>query len=147
MKLFFLILVFFPFAGSTQEAILIDRSFYAPVNVVDTVIMEQVVAGSMPVLIRDIDSVLSVADRLMETIFRGGPQPDGLLDLKAGNSRWTVRMETQGWRKQYTIILNTKFGLFETYLVVASNEMGKRALQRLSIFADYLRNNVTAIVR
>ena len=140
MKSLFLLLIFLPFGGKTQKAILMDRALFAPVQVVDSVTLDEVTGGLMPVYVKDIDSILKVLEWLM-TYVNEGKAEKGLLDLKAGQSRWTARMKKNGIKSQYNIVLNTRFGLFETYLVIASNEFNKRALQRLTIFADYLKNN------
>ena len=140
MKVLLLLFFLLPVAVSAQKAILIDRAFQNPVQVVDKVTMEEVTRGLMPVYIIDIDSILQIVEKLI-TVISQSNTVQGMLDLKAGQSRWTTRTEKHGRMKQYNIVLNTNFGLFETYLVVAANEPDKRALQRLTIFTDYLRNN------
>ena len=141
MKAFFYLVLFLSLEARAQKALLLDRGFFQPVQVVDSVGMKQVTMGFMPVYAEDAASVLSQLKWLMTHINKNTPELKGLLELNAGRSCWIVRVQHNGGRKKYTIVLSTKFGLFETYAVIASNEYSKRTLQRLAIFADYLRNN------
>lgn len=141
MRVFLFALILVSSAANAQPAILMDRNFQRTIQVVDSVTMEQVSNGLMPLYIEDIDTVLKAVEWLMNYVDNGRPEIKGMLDFNAGRSRWTARTDKYGMRKLYTIVLNTGFGTFETYMVVAANEPNKRAFQRLSMFADYLRNN------
>ena len=62
-------------------------------------------------------------------------------DLKMGNSKCIVRAEKSGHSNKYSVVLNTMTNSLKTYIVLVAWEGNKRAIQRLNIFMDYLKNN------
>ena len=141
MRVVFFLLVFLPCCTMGQKAILIDRSLRYPVRITDSVTFEQVTKGLMPIYFKDIDSLLKVIDQLKKYIDTGRPNNKKIEDIKFGNSHCFTTTQQQGTTNKYHIVVGTKVNAISTSITVVPGEPNKRALQRLSIFADYVKNN------
>ena len=142
MKILLLIVFFSPFLGKTQKLFLIDRNFYHPIRIADSISMDQASKGFLPVYHKD----LQVVSQQMQWLIKHMISPAGInmeesFILKMGNSNCIVTTEKNRRVDKYTIVLNTEMDNMKTSIVLASGEPSKRALQRVTIFMDYLRNN------
>ena len=144
MKSLLLILLFSPLLSIGQKLVLIDRNFQQPLSIIDTITMEQATKGALPLYFKDLRSVISTMEWLIKEI-NSGKNNNKSFHLKIGNSKCIVKAENNGSRNIYNIVLNTNTGSFKTSIVLASHETSKRAAQRLSIFMDYLKNNIAAV--
>lgn len=145
MKTFLLSLFLAPFFTKAQKLYLIDRAFQRPLLVSDTVSLNEVSKGLMPIHVKDIDALLKGIAWLTDNIDNGKFKKDEVKDMHAGYTRFITRIERTGSMNKYNVVLNTKVGNINTSMVVVARENSKRALQRLYILADYLRNNRAAL--
>ena len=143
MKFFLMFLFFAPFFSNAQKLALIDRNFLRPIDVADTITLEQASKGTLPIYHKDISSVIEVVEKL--TDYAGKINEQESFVIKTGNSECIVTTGKEGKLNTYTIILNTDTGNFKTSILLVDNETNKRATQRLSIFLDYLKNNSAAL--
>jgi hypothetical protein len=139
MKLFLMFLFFAPVFGNGQKLALIDRNFHHPIDIADTITLEQASKGTLPIYNKDISAVIEVVERLTGYTVKINEQESFV--VKTGNSECIVTTEKDGRLNTYTIVLNTYTGNFKTSILLVNNETNKRASQRLSIFLDYLKNN------
>lgn len=145
MRSFLLILFFVPFPGRAQKLALIDRNFQQPINIVDSVSMEEVAKGVLPVYYKDVASIISAMQWLLKYMGDGKMDKEGFFDLKTGDSKCIVQTEKNGKANKYHIVLNTKTTAFKTSIVLVAHESNKRAAQRIAMFMDYLRNNTSVM--
>ena len=145
MKPFLLFLFFASFTGNAQQLVLVDRNFQLPLKVTDTITVEQVSKGLMPIYFKDVYTVITGMERLVKYMNAGKMNKENLLDLKMGNSMCVVKTEKTGRMNTYNIVLNTMTSKLKTHMVLAASEPNKRAVQRLNIFMDYLKNNSPVI--
>jgi hypothetical protein len=141
MRVVIAILLLLPCRAFSQKAILIDRGLRYPVSVTDSVTFEQVTKGFMPVYFEDIDSLLEVIDGLRKYIDTGRRNGERVEDIKFGNSHCFTTTIKRGNANKYHIVVGTQVNKVTTSMVLVSGEMNKRAIQRLTIFSDYLKNN------
>ena len=147
MKTLLLILFSLPFFCKAQKLILIDRNFYQPIGLADSISMEQVSQGLLPVYYKDLQAV----NQQMQWLIKQMISPAGIdmeepIILKMGSSNCIVSAEKNRRIDKYTIILNTEMNNIKTSIILASGEPNKRALQRLTIFMDYIRNNSSLFI-
>lgn len=145
MKSFLLFLFFASFTGNAQQLVLVDRNFQLPLKVTDTITVEQVSKGLMPIYFKDVYTVITSMERLVKYMNAGKMNKEDILDLKMGNSICVVQTEKTGRLNTYNIVLNTMTSKLKTHMVLAASEPNKRAVQRLNIFMDYLKNNSPVI--
>jgi len=143
MKLFLIFLFFVPLFGHTQKLALIDRKFYYPIDIADTITLEQVAKGTVPIYHKDIFSVIKIVEWIADYTARINEQESFV--IKTGNSEFIITIGKEGRVNTYTIVLNTDTGNFKTSILLVDNETNKRATQRLNIFLDYLKNNYSAL--
>ena len=143
MKLFLIFLFFAPFFGNAQKLALIDRNFYHPIDIADTITFEQASKGALPIYHKDISSIIEAVEWLADYAAKINEQES--FAIKTGNSECIVTTGKEGRLNTYTFILNTDTGNFKTSILLVDNETNKRATQRLSIFLDYLKNNSAAL--
>jgi hypothetical protein len=143
MKLFFILLFFAPFFCNAQKLVLIDRNFHHPIDIADTITLEQASKGILPIYNKDVSSVIEAVESLVD--YTGKINERESFVKKTGNSECIVTTEKEGRLNTYTIVLNTDTGNFKTSILLVDSETNKRATQRLSIFLDYLKNNSAAL--
>ena len=141
MKPFLCLLFFTSFNCKAQKLMLLDRHFVEPVTIEDTITPEQAGNGTLPIYLKDINSVISTMEWLVKYMTADKLNKEEFFDLKMGNSKCIVRTEKNGHSNKYNIVLNTMTNSLKTYIVLVAWEGNKRAIQRLNIFMDYLKNN------
>jgi hypothetical protein len=145
MKYFLLILIFVPFLSRGQKLALIDRSFHQPIGIADSVSMEEVAKGILPVYYKDMPSIISAMQWLLKYMGDNKVHKEEILDLKVGDSKCIVQTKKNGSTNRYHIVLNSKTTGFKTSIVLVAHETNKRATQRIAMFMDYLRNNASVM--
>ena len=141
MKPLLYLLFFTSFNCKAQKLLLLDRHFVEPVTMEDTITIEQAGNGMLPIYFKDINSVLSNMKWLVKYMEAHKLNLEESFDLKMGNSKCIVTTEKTGNSNRYNIVLNTMTSNLKTYIVLVAWEGNKRAIQRLNIFMDYLKNN------
>ena len=134
-----------PAFGFGQQAVLLDRNLISPALVTDSVTFDQVSKGLMPFFIKDVDSLLLIINQLKKYINTGKRQEPGVKAVVIGNSRCIARTERKGANDKYYVSVATDIGKVKTSMVVVAGEFNKTAIRRLSIFEDYLKNNMAAL--
>ncbi len=145
MKTFLLLLFFFPFVSKAQKFALIDRNFYQPINLVDTFTMEQASKGLLSVYYKDIRSIMEGMQWLVNYLNAPKINPEKSFVLKMGNSKCFVKAEKNARINSYNVVFNTEIENIKTSIILAANESTKRAIQRVTIFMDYLGNNASMV--
>ena len=146
MKTLLLILFFSPFICKAQKLLLIDRNFYHPAGMADSISMEQASKGLLPVYQKDLHTISQGMQWLIKHITTGGIDGEKSFTLKMGNTNCIVTAENNRRVDKYSIVLNTETNNLKTSMVLASGEPNKRAMQRVAIFMDYLRNNSSLFI-
>ena len=146
MKTLLLILFFLPFLGYAQKLVLIDRNFYQPVSLADSISIEQASKGLLPVYHKDLEAIHQGMQWLIKRLTSAEKGQEESFILKMGNSNCIVSTEKSGRIDKYSIVINTDMENLKTSIVLASGEPNKRALQRVVIFMDYLRNNTSLFI-
>ena len=142
MKTVFLIVFLSPVFAMAQKVVLIDRNFYHSVTTADSISMEQVSSGLLPVYYKDLQAVSQQMQWLIKHLISPATiNMDESFVLKMGSSSCIVTIENNRRVDRYTIVLNSEINYVKTSVVLASGEPNRRALQRVAIFVDYLRNN------
>ena len=142
-----LYLLFFTSLNCTaQKLLLLDRHFVEPVTIEDTITTEQVGNGSLPIYFKDLNSVISTMEWLVKHMEAHKLNHEESFDLKMGNSKCIVMTKKKGNSNKYNIVLNTMTNNLKTYIVLVAWEGNKRAIQRLNIFMDYLKNNSSVML-
>jgi hypothetical protein len=145
MKCHFLVLFLLPAFANAQKLLLLDRNFQEPISIVDTITMEKATKGGLAIYARDINTILSSMQKLIKYVDDGKMRKEEVFDLKMGNSKCIVKTEKTGSNSNYNIVLNTNTGNFKTAFVLVAHETNKRAVQRLTMFMDYLQNNLSVL--
>ena len=141
MKPLLYLLFFTSFNCKAQKLLLLDRHFVEPVTMEDTITIEQAGNGRLPIYFKDLNSVISTMEWLVKHMEAHKLNHEESFDFKMGNSKCIVMTEKTGNSNKYNIVLNTMTNNLKTYIVLVAWEGNKRAIQRLNIFMDYLKNN------
>jgi hypothetical protein len=145
MRSLFIVAFLFPLFANTQKLVLLDRNFHHPVNIVDSISMEEAAKGAVAVYAKDINSLFVFIQGLIKYVADGKTDKEEVFDLNAGHSKYVVKTEKTGSTNHYNIVLNTDTGNFKTAFALVSHQSNKRAVQRLTMFMDYLRNNISVL--
>ena len=146
MKTLLLILFFSPLFCTAQKLLLIDRNFYHPVVMADSISLGQALKGLVPVYFKDLRAVSQGMQWLIKQMTNAGIEMEESFTLKMGNSNCIITTEKNRRVDKYSIVLNTEMNNLKTSIVLASGETKKRAMQRVAIFMDYLRNNSSLLI-
>jgi hypothetical protein len=145
MKILFLLLCI-PFAMQAQKIALVDREFKSPIIFMDSVAHAETYQDRFPIYINDMDVVLKTTERLARYINTGRQHDAGEQSFTTGKSRFLAQTEKTGHSNRYRIIINTRTGSMGTSLTLVNQDDGQRkAVQKLNIFVDYLKNNLSAL--
>ena len=142
MKYLSMLLIFFPFSVNAQKMIVLDRSLQQPLSIVDGISMDEATKGAIAIYAKDMKTIQTSIQALIKHIVNRDKQES--FDLEMGNSKCVVKIDKHG-TVNYNIVLNTNTGDFKTAFVLVAHESEKRAVQRLTMFLDYLRNNLAVI--
>ena len=143
MKYFLIFLIFFPFSVNAQKMIALDRSLQQPLSIVDGISMDEATKGAVAIYVKDVVTIQASIQLLIKHLVNRDKQES--FDLEMGKSKCVVKIEKHGAVNNYNIVLNTSTGDFKTAFVLVAHESEKKAVQRLAIFLDYLRNNLAII--
>lgn len=144
MKGILLLLFFIPLLSKAQKIAVIDRNFYEPIAMMDVLTIEVATKGGLIVYQKDIAMVIEGLELLARKLSYGKKLPDNFSEMKFGNTSCIVTTEKAGKNYSHNIVLHTSSQNIKTSILLADNESGKRALQRLNIFLDYLKHNSSA---
>jgi hypothetical protein len=138
------LLSFIPLFSSAQKLALIDRNFYEPITMVDTMTSAAATEGGLAVYQKDIPMVIERLEQLTKDLGsnRLAPQTH---NITLGNSSCIVITEKKGNQYIHHIMFNTTSENIKTSILLVDREANKRTLQRLTIFIDYLKNNISAL--
>jgi hypothetical protein len=125
--------------------VLLDRNLQQPLNTADTITMDEATKGMVAVYTKDINRLLHTIQSLTKFIDDKKIDEEKVIDLQVGNSKCIVKTEKNGAVNSYNIVLTTDTGNFKTAFVLVSHETSKRAVQRLTMFLYYLRNNISVM--
>ena len=143
MKYFLIFLIFFPFSVNAQKMIALDRSLQQPLSIVDGISMDEATKGAVAIYVKDVVTIQASIQLLIKHLVNRDKQES--FDLEMGKSKCVVKIEKHGAVNNYNIVLNTNTGDFKTAFVLVAHESEKKAVQRLTMFLDYLRNNLAVI--
>ena len=143
MKYLLILLIFFPFSVNAQKMIALDRSLQQPLSIVDGISMDEATKGAVAIYVKDVVTIQASIQLLIKHLVNRDKQES--FDLEMGNSKCVVKIEKHGAVNNYNIVLNTNTGNFKTAFVLVAHESEKKAVQRLTMFLDYLRNNLAVI--
>lgn len=143
MKFLFFLAMLLPAALAAQKIALIDRGFKRPVLYTDSVTTEHLFQDYFPIHAEDLRTVIKTADKYIAAIDAGGAQSKMEDDIPAGRSKFVY---TGSVTRRYTlhhIVLSTCTNDLTTSLkLVRFDDSRKRAIQKLLIFTDYVKNNL-----
>jgi hypothetical protein len=135
--------MFIPVNLAAQKIALIDRGFKRPIQFADSTTMEHLVEGFFPVYVEDLRTVLQKIDLLISYVHEGSIKEKIGDKVPAGKSVFIC--SSSGTQKHifHNIVLSTRTSAFSTSLkLVHFTDSRKRALQKLLIFIDYVKNNL-----
>ena len=143
MKLLLFFAMLLPVTMAAQRIALIDRGFKRPLQFTDSATTEHLVQGYFPVHVEDLGYVLKTTDWFISSIDEGWTHAKVGDHVPSGRSTF---LYTEGMVRRtplHKIILNTRTSAFSTSLkLVQFDDSRKRAIQKLLIFSDYIRNNL-----
>jgi hypothetical protein len=142
MKYLLILLAIFPLFVNAQKMMVLDRSLQQPISLVDVISMDEATKGAIAIYAKDMKTIQTSIQALIKHIVNRDKQES--FDLEMGNSKCVVKIDKHG-TVNYNIVLNTNTGDFKTAFVLVAHESEKRAVQRLTMFLDYLRNNLAVI--
>ena len=145
MKRILLLLFLVPLLSSAQKIAVIDRHFYEPIAMMDVLTTEVATKGGLIVYQKDIAPVIEGLEQLARKLSSGTKLTDNFGEMKFGNTSCIVTTKKAGRRYTHNIVLNTNSQNIKTSIHLADDEPNKRAVQRLNIFIDYLKHNLSAI--
>lgn len=142
MKKAVLLLLLLPCLAPAQEIALLNRNLKSALIVTNELAAKELTTGWFPIVAADLDSVIFVAENLVQSLNKiTAPEADIQL-LPVGHSQFVVLAQQAGTFINYTIILSTRFGNVGASLEVVTRGSGNRqAAQQLLRFLDYLKNN------
>jgi hypothetical protein len=143
MKYLSMLLIFLPFFLNAQKMIAFDRSLQRPLSIVDGISMDEATKGAVAIYVKDVATIQASIQLLIKHLVNRDKQES--FDLEMGNSKCVVKIEKHGAVNNYNIVLNTNTGDFKTAFVLVAHESEKKAVRRLTMFLDYLRNNLAII--
>ena len=145
MKLLLFFAMLLPAVLAAQKIALIDRGFKRPIQYTDSVTTEHLFQDYFPIHVEDLRTVIKTADRYISSIDAGGAQSKMEDDVPAGKSRF---IHIGSVMRKYTlhhIVLSTRTSDLTTSMkLVQFEDSRKRAVQKLLIFNDYVKNNLAA---
>ncbi|MCU7551321.1 hypothetical protein OCK74_19520 [Chitinophagaceae bacterium LB-8] len=143
MKLLLLFVLFLPVSMVAQKIALIDRGFKRPILFTDSATTEDIINDYFPVHIEDLKSVLKTTDWFISAIDAGGTQIKDVSNVPAGKSTFYYSESVARKYAFHNIVLSTSTSGFSTSLkLVRFDDSRKRAIQKLLIFTDYIKNNL-----
>ena len=107
MKPILFLLFFIPLFTSAQKIALIDRNFYEPITMVDTVSIDDASKGSLVVYKEDIAKVIEGMEWLAKYLSYSEKLTSGSFDITMGNSKCIVITEKTGSKYSHNIMLHT----------------------------------------
>ena len=125
--------------------VLLDRNLQQPASIVDSITLDKAAKGTIAIYAKDVPAILSSIQSLIKYVDDRRVDEEKTFDLEMGSSKCVVKTEKNGSVNTYNIVLNTNTRNFKTAFVLVSHQTNKRAVQRLTMFMDYLRNNVSAM--
>lgn len=141
-----LFILIFPVFCSAQQIVLLDRNFKEPMRIASAITKDDLLKGWFPIHIKDVDSVIKKVSWFQKYIDTGQQHENESIVMNAGNSNFITQVEKQGHTNNYYVVLNTTTSDFgATMLLVKKRDGKKRALQKLNIFIDYVRNNMSIL--
>jgi hypothetical protein len=143
MKLLLIFALLLPVTLMAQKIALLDRGFKRPILFTDSATMEHMVQNYFPVHVGDLRSILKTTDWLIATIDDGKTQTKIDNSFPAGQSTFICSESTMRKYSVLNIVLSTRTPGFSTSLkLVRFDDSRKRAIQKLLIFTDYIKNNL-----
>lgn len=147
MKALLLLLMLFPAVLTAQQIALIDRNFKRPLEFTDSATMEHLFDGYFPVYVRDLNLVLQKATWIFKYIDTGKPNTDVSSDIPAGNSRFFYQAVNLPKITRQQLVLSTQTNsLGSSIKLIHPADPKKRALQKLNVFMDYVKNNISGLI-
>ena len=144
MRPILFLLSFIPLFSSAQKIALIDRNFYEPITMVDTITGAAAIEGGLAVYQKDMSMVIKALEQLARDLGSNRLVPQ-THNIRLGNSSCVVVTEKKGNQYSHHIMFNTTSENIKTSILLVDREANKRTLQRLTIFIDYLKNNTSAL--
>jgi hypothetical protein len=147
MKYLLLTLLLAPLFSYSQTLALLDRKLMSPMKLTDSIPLSEVQSGLFPVYLQDLDSVIQTLEVYRKWIDSGKDSLPGPQQKVIGHSSFYTDIYTYGSRDRYRIVFSTANDEYKTSMVLVYKDLStKQAIQNLSEFIDYLRNNL-AVVR
>ncbi len=141
-----IISLIFPVFCSAQQVVLLDRAFKEPIRVTNAITTDDLLKGWFPIHIKDVDSIIKKVNWFQKYIDTGQRHENESIIMNVGNTNFISQVEKQGNSNNYYIVLNTTTGnIGSTLLLVKKRDGKKSALQKLNIFIDYIRNNMSVL--
>lgn len=134
-----------PLTSFCQKVLLLDRKLEQEVKTTDSVTLDQLSKGLMPIFVRDVSALLVAIDAYKKLIDTGNRLADTVNSVTIGSSHCVTRIETSGGARKHFFIIATDAGVLKTSMTLVRGEKTKTALNRLSVFQDYLKNNMAAL--
>lgn len=148
MKGVLLAILMLPLFAFSQSIALLDRKLIAPIQLTDSVSLEQIQDGLFPIYVKDIDSVVKTMEAFKSWIDSGKEMKPDSYTIPAGKSNFFAVVYPSSPQEKYNIVLNTEVTEFKTSMTLVSKTFSpKMAIRNLAIFLDYIRNNMTTVSR
>ena len=142
MKTSLFILLIVAKTAVAQEIVLLDRSFRKPIAVTQNVTAAQLQDRKFPIYVTDLDSVIKIIENLANHINTGAVHEGGTQMLAVGHSQFSITTYNKQNYNNYSIHFSTQSGdLGASVKLVKQEDNTRKAVQRLRIFLDYLKNN------
>lgn len=141
MKTLLLLSVLLPVLAGAQKLALIDRSFKTPISFTDSVSRLQVLQNRFIIYSQDIDSLIRVTERFAQYINTGKVHEPATFDIFTGHSHIVAMTRKAGHINSYHLVLSTRTDNIGTSITIVSSAGKRKAMQKLNIFLDHLRNN------
>lgn len=146
MRVILIVAFLFPFfTVSAQKLVLLDRNFHRPLSIVDSITIQEAAKGAVAVYVKDINSIFASIQKLIKYVGDRKVDEEEVFGVDAGHTTCVVKTTKTSGTNYYHIVLNTDTENFKTAFTLVSNKTNKRAVQRLTMFMDYLRNNISVI--
>lgn len=138
-----LLLLLLPLIATAQKIALVDRGFKKPLRFTDSATMDHLFDQFFPVYVRDADAIIKNVEWLIARIDSSSKQLSIDQEIIVGNSKFIYAISGMQHNARHQLVLTTRTSSLTTSVKLFEfNDSRKRAIQRLLIFSDYLRNNL-----
>ena len=140
----FIALFIFHYSANAQKVALLDKSLKKPIIYTDSVTVEQVSKGYIPVEVKNIDSLYANLNYLMDMLNVRQRSKMQSFELRAGGTTIFIVRVPYAYGDRYNITMKSKIGEVESNSTISNQKkMNTDNAIRLQELMNYISKNIS----